>query len=540
MNRGHPASEQYERHQGRGYLALILHAHLPFVRHPEYENALEENWLFECITEAYMPLLLMLDRLTDEQVDFRLTVSISPTLASMLADPLLKSRYLRRLDLLIDLSLKETARTKLEPPVNRLAGIYRKRLLEIKEAYVSRYRKDLTGAFRRLQKLGKIEIIATAATHGYLPLLSADPSAVLAQIRIGIDHYRKFYGQRPKGFWLPECAFYPGLDKILRDEGILYTILETHGLTRARPKAAHGVYAPLCCNSGLYVFGRDPDSSRQVWSSTEGYPGDFDYREFYRDIAYDLDEEYTAPYIHPAGIKIDTGFKYYRVTGKTADKEYYSPGAASKKAKLHASDFISKRISRLNELCDVLNRKPLFVAPFDSELFGHWWHEGPVWLEHLIRGISVKQKSLSLITLTEYLREYPDAQISSPSMSSWGERGYSKRWLNKTNDWIYRHLHHGAGTMNKLALQYPSAKGLIRRALNQACRELLLAQASDWAFMIEGGVTADYAAKRIKTHLIRIGRLAKQIETGTIDQEWLSAIEQQDNIFPEIDYRLFA
>jgi 1,4-alpha-glucan branching enzyme len=540
MNRRNPASGLYERDQARGYLALILHAHLPFVRHPEYEYALEENWLFECITETYMPLLLMLDRLVDEQVDFRLTFSISPTLATMLADPLLKSRYLRRLDLLIDLSLKETGRTKLQPHVNLLARIYRKRLLEIKGAYVSRYRKDLIGAFRRLQKLGKLEIIATAATHGYLPLLSADSSAVLAQIRIGIDHYRKLYGQRPKGFWLPECAFYPGLDEILRDEGISYTILETHGLTRARPKAAYGVYAPLRCNSGLYVFGRDPDSSKQVWSATGGYPGDYDYREFYRDIAYDLDEEYTAPYIHPAGVKIDTGFKYYRVTGKTADKEYYYPGAASKKARLHANDFISKKIMRLNELGDVINRKPLFVAPFDSELFGHWWYEGPIWLEYLIRGISVKRKSLSLITLSEYLREYPEAQISSPSMSSWGERGYNKRWLNKTNDWIYRHLHHGAGTMKKLALNHPSARGLVRRALNQACRELLLAQSSDWAFMIEGVVTGEYATRRIRTHLIRINRLEKQIETNAIDEEWLSAVEQQDNIFPEINYHLFA
>jgi 1,4-alpha-glucan branching enzyme len=446
---------------------------------------------------------------------------------------------MRRLDLMIKLAEKEIKRTKSEPRVNALASMYSEQLLAVKNAFVTRYGQDLLGAFARLQSTGGIEIMASAATHGYLPLLSRDEAAVRAQIRIGIDYYRRLFGIKPRGFWLPECAFYPGLDKILVDEGIHYTILETHGITRARPTPASGVYAPILCPSGLAVFGRDPESSRQVWSSEAGYPGDFDYREFYRDIAYDLPADYISPYIHPDGIRTDTGFKYYRVTGSTDHKEVYCPKAAEKKARLHAADFISKRIERLAELSVLMDREPVFAAPFDAELFGHWWYEGVLWLDSLIRTIRTGQDGLRLITLSEYLDKYPDNQTAIPSMSSWGEMGYNKKWLNKKNDWIYRHLHRAATKMNTLAIKSPLARGLTRRALNQAGRELLLAQASDWAFMIDSGATADYASGRIKTHLMRLDKLARQIEGEAIDKKWLSEIEGLDNIFPKIKYEDF-
>jgi 1,4-alpha-glucan branching enzyme len=525
---------------GQGYLALILHSHLPFVHHPEYDDALEENWLFECMTETYIPLLLIMDKLVGDRVNFRLSMSLTPTLVSMLDNSLLRSRFVRRLDRLIELSEKEIIRTRPARRINLLAKTYRKRLVEIKDSFVDKYKLDLTAAFARLQQKGRIEILASCATHAFLPLLTEDPSAVNAQVKIGIDHYRKSFGCRPRGFWLPECAYYPGLDSLLSEKGISYTILETHGMTRARPAPSNGIYAPARCPSGLAVFGRDPESSKQVWSSTEGYPGDYNYREFYRDIAYDLDHDYIAPYIHPAGIKIDTGFKYFRITGKTENKKYYSMKNADKMAGQHAEDFIAKRMSRVEELRPDMSRKPLFVAPFDTELFGHWWYEGPAWLDALTRKISAQQRKLRLITLSEYLDEYPDNQEVSPSMSSWGDKGYNKRWLNSGNDWIYKHLHHAARTVNRLAEAHPAARGLVRRALNQACRELLLAQASDWAFMIEGGKTGAYATKRLKTHLIRIDRLAQQISSGAIDKKWLEAIELQDNIFHPINYRDWA
>jgi len=533
----------------KGYLAIVLHAHLPFVRHPEYAHALEENWLYEGITETYIPLLLMLDDLVEQGIDFRLTISISPTLASMLVDPFLQSRYLQRLARQLELARKETKRTKAQPQFNALARMYLRRLLEVKSAFVERYHRDLIQAFRRLQELGKVEIITTAATHGYLPLLSTEESAVRAQVRIGIEYCRQLFGRRPCGFWLPECAFYPGIDRILTEEGIKYTILETHGITRANPKPKYGVYAPLYCPSGLAVFGRDPDSSRQVWSSAEGYPGDGAYREFYRDIAHDLDYDYIAPYIHPDGIRIDSGLKYYRITGKSDRKKIYDPEAAERKAQLHAGHFIANREKQIRHLAFRMYRKPVIVAPYDAELFGHWWYEGPQWLNHVIRGLDPQkrahkteppQNAIRLITLSAYLEEYSVNQLSEPAMSSWGNKGYNETWINENNDWIYRHLHGGAQLMKELAGKYPRARGKIRRALNQAARELLQAQASDWAFIIKGGAHREYAIQRTKTHLLRLIRLKEQIETGAIDDQWLSAIESQNNIFPNINYRIFS
>jgi len=172
----------------RGYLAIVLHAHLPFVRHPEYRDSLEENWIFEAITDTYIPLLFVLDGLVKDGIDFRLTLSITPTLASMLADPFLRSRYLDRLERLIELGKKEAKRTRYRHEFNMLALMYHKRLVQVRRAFLNRYDQDLVQAFKRLQELGKLEIIASAATHGYLPLLSVNKSAVRTQIRVGIKN----------------------------------------------------------------------------------------------------------------------------------------------------------------------------------------------------------------------------------------------------------------------------------------------------------------------------------------------------------------
>ncbi len=540
MTARHPAaSSQRARNTEKGSLAFVLHAHLPFVRHPEHEDSLEENWLYEAITETYVPLLLVMERLVEEDVDFRLTFSLTPTLVSMLLDPFLQSRYLGRLERLMELAEREVLRTRREAAFHSVALMYQTRLSAVHDAFTRRYRGNLIRGFLRLQKRGKIEIIASAATHAFLPLLSFSDQAVRAQIRIGVDHFREIFGRKPRGFWLPECGFYPGVDALLREQGIRYTVVETHGITRARPRPRYGIYAPLYCPSGVAVFGRDPESSKQVWSSREGYPGDYDYREFYRDIAYDLDPRYVGPYIHRDGIRVDTGFKYYRITGKAAHKDVYVPELAARKAELHAANFMFNRQKEIEHFASVMDRRPLVVAPYDAELFGHWWFEGPLWLDHLIRKIDT-QKTMRLVTLSEYLERYPLNQVATPSASSWGNKGFNETWCNSNNDWVVRHLHQALLTMEKLSSDHPGASGLTKRALNQAARELLLAQASDWAFMINSGAMKGYATRRIKTHLLRLIRLKKEIEEGTIDRKRLSAVESTDNIFPALDYRKFV
>jgi len=524
----------------KGCLAIVLHAHLPFVRHPEWEDALEENWLHEALTETYIPLLLVLDGLLADGVDFRLTISLTPTLASMLADPVLQGRYVKKLDRSLELAAKEVKRNEGQPDFHTLALFYRENLQRIRDAFLNRYDRNPVGAFKRLQETGKVEMMASAATHAYLPLLSVTPNAVRSQIQTGIEFYEHLFGREPKGFWLPECGYFPGVDTLLARHAIRYTILETHGITRADERPRHGVYAPLACPSGLAVFGRDPESSTQVWSATEGYPGDWDYREFYRDIGHDLPLDYIRPYIHPKGIRTDTGFKYFRITGKGNHKEVYSLQQAAKKAEIHAANFMFNRQRQVDYLASVMDRKPIVVAPYDAELFGHWWFEGPRWLDHLIRKIDSEQDTLRLVTPSEYLDESPAHQKATPTSSSWGGRGYNETWLNEKNDWIYGQLHQGAIRMERLAGKYARANGLKLRALKQAARELLLAQASDWAFMISSGSMAEYGEKRTKEHMERLNRLEQDIERGEIDVAWLSRVERQDNIFPKIDYRVFG
>ncbi|HEV3334136.1 MAG TPA: glycogen synthase GlgA [Bryobacteraceae bacterium] len=517
----------------QGYLALVLHAHLPYVRHPEHQDSLEENWLFEAITETYVPLFLILDSLIEDDIDFRLTVSLSPTLGSMLLDPLLQSRYLKKLERTIELAEKEVERTASWPAFHSVAKMYHRLHLRVREAFVERYQKNLVGGLQRYQQTGKVEVMASAATHGYLPLLSVSESAVRAQVGVGLEHYRQTFGRDPNGFWLPECGYYPGVDRILSDHNIRYTILETHGITRADHRPHYGVYTPIICPSGVAAFGRDPDCSQQVWSSTVGYPGDFDYREFYRDIGHDLDLDYIGPYIHPDGIRIDTGIKYYRITGAGKHKEPYVPERAEHKAATHAAHFLSERIKQATTLLAGMDRKPLMVAPYDAELFGHWWFEGPRWLDYLIRQ-TAEQDTIRLVTPTEYLAEYPDNQSATPCLSSWGRNGFNEVWLNSENDWIYRHLQQGAELLERLGAANPRAAGVTKRAMDQAARELLLAQASDWAFMIHSGAMKEYATRRTKGHLHRLYDLGHQIEGGQVDEAALRALEGQDCIFAGI------
>ena len=522
-----------------GYLALVLHAHLPFVRHPEVPERLEERWFFEAVTECYIPLLEVLHGLDRDGVPFNLTISLSPPLLAMLADPLLQKRYLDHLEAMIRLGEAECRRTAGDRNFYPLAAMYLEKLNGVRRAYVDKYRGDLVAAFRKLWMTGKVELITTCATHGYLPLMQTR-EARKAQIGVGVDFFTRLFGRPPRGFWLPECGYAPGVEELLKEFGIRYFFVETHGLLNGNPLPLYGVFAPASCNNGVAVFGRDPESSRQVWDRHAGYPGDYYYREFYRDIGFDLDLEYLRPYLPGGVIRVDTGFKYYRITGPGSCKEPYLPDRARERAAEHAAHFLSRRQQQILRQGAGMGRPPLVVAPYDAELFGHWWYEGPQWIDFLCRKICFDQDIIEMITPSRYLSLYPDMQVVEPSLSSWGEGGYSRVWLNQDNDWIYRHLHRAEAVMVDLAALYPEAGGVLKRALNQAARELLLAQSSDWPFILKMGTAVEYARERLVEHIGRFNFLVQQLEKGPIDEETLRETEYRDNIFPHLDYRIFS
>jgi 1,4-alpha-glucan branching enzyme len=528
------------KHDHKGYLALVLHAHLPYVRHPEHELFLEEDWLYESITETYIPLLRSFERLCEEGIQYRATVSLSPTLVSMLRDPLLQDRYVRHVERLIELAQKEVARTRSDSQFQRLARMYLGNLNDARAYLVDKCGKDLTRAFRSLQERGSVELIPCAATHGYLPLMSLVPEAVRAQIQVAARTHEECFGRPPRGIWLPECGFEPGLDAFLKEAGIQYFFTDSHGILHASPRPRYGVFAPVLCRSGVAAFGRDIESSKQVWSAIEGYPGDYWYREFYRDIGYDLDYDYIRPYVSADGKRKNTGIKYYRVTGPTPHKEIYNPDAADERASLHAGNFMFNREKQVEYLFDRMEgRRPIVVAPYDAELFGHWWYEGPQWIKYLLAKIAAQQGVLKLATPGDYLDENPQSQVATPSMSSWGWKGYSEVWLEGSNDWIYPHLHAAAERMVELANCFDHPTAIESRALSQAARELLLAQSSDWAFIMKTGTMVTYAVRRTKEHIARFTELYVGLKAHSIDTRRLEDMEWKDNLFPSIDYKVY-
>jgi len=527
----------------RGYLTFVLHAHLPFVRHPEREYFLEEQWLFEGITETYLPLLDALDHLAAERVPVRLTVSISPTLAAMLRDPLLMGKYERHLGRLCHLASREVERTRSDPGFSPVAGFYWDRLHRLQHLFTGVYRRDLLGRLAALEDRGVVEVITCAATHGFLPHHRTDPASVRAQVATGVAEHRRHFGRSPRGLWLPECAYFEGLDDVLAAFGIEYFFVDTHAIGNATSAPRHGVHAPLLCPGGVAAFGRDEESSTQVWSSEQGYPGDPAYRDFYRDIGYDLDERYVAPYLDPAGQRGMTGFKYHRITGRTDHKEPYRRDVALRTAAWHADDFVRNRGLQIDWLAGGMDRPPLVVSMYDAELFGHWWFEGPEWLEMVLRRLPAA--GIAVISPAQYLEEHPVTQVARPSESSWGERGYHDVWLTGANDWILPPLHDAGRRMGELARRFAGAGGdrgrePLARALAQAGRELLLAQSSDWPFILRNRTTPEYARRRVHTHLDRFARLAAMIESGRIDARDLEAMQAQDDLFPALDVGLWS
>ena len=520
-----------------GYVCFVLHCHLPFIRHPEREYFLEERWLFEAITETYLPLLDGLEHLGEDGVPARITVSLTPTLMAMLRDPVLMGKYQRHLEGLCELARREVERTRRDPDFSPVAGFYRDRLERFRHLFTREYERDLVGEFARLESEGLVEIIACAATHGLLPHLALARGNAWAQIAVGVAEHRRQIGRPPRGIWLPECAYFEGLDDLLARAGLDYFFIDAHALRSASSRPRLDLHAPVFCPAGVAAFGRDEECSTQVWSAEQGYPGDPSYRDFYRDIGFDLDLQTVGPFLDPTGIRGMTGLKYFRISGRTPHKEPYRREWALRTAERHASDFVSNRRRQLSHLASKMDREPLVVAMYDAELFGHWWFEGPEWLEAVLR--KLPQQGLRAISPSQYLAENPVGQVAEPPASSWGDKGYYEVWLGAANDWIYPPLHDAGRRMMELASRASSPGSLERRVLAQAGRELLLAQASDWPFILTNHTAEEFARRRIHDHLERFDRLARQIEEGRLDEAYLGRVEAQDNLFPDLDYQIW-
>ena len=517
---------------------LILHAHLPYVRHLEYPKFLEENWLFESLKESYIPGLRMLEKLDREGVGYRLSICFSPTLITMLTDEALQQRFVDYMNLRIELGEKEAARTEREDrECHDMAIRYLEEAKANLEMFESYGRNILTG-YKALADKDRIELITTAATHAYLPLYKDYPTAIKAQVVMGLRTHKRVFGQNASGFWLPECGYYPGLDQVLSENGVSWCQLASHSVITSLDKSIYGGYKPVRLPSGLIGFPRDWSVTSLVWSSVSGYPCDGDYRDFYRDIGYYMPLDYVRPYIHEPEVRVFTGYKYHAITGRTEEKRFYSPEKAQEKVRLHVENFLYN-IKRKGIMIETLGiEDPVFNLCFDSELFGHRWYEGISFLEGVLREGSASS-DFQFTTPTSVILSDGVCDKLRVNESSWGAGGYSDTWLDGSNAWIYRHIRKAIDRMQELTHRFPDQGSLKGRFLNQASREVLLSMASDWPCIMHDRTSVTYAEKRLRNHLGSFNVVYSSMCRNTVNTEWLINAERRNQIFPDMDYNLF-
>ncbi len=616
-----------------GTFMFVLHSHLPYARLAgRWPHG--EEWIHEAASETYVPLLETLYDLSEEGVKFKLNIGITPVLTEQLADPLILQHFDQYLDDRIaaakrdmlffsgrsvdgdlDAALKldtplhvmdeeqtgldaravTEARAAVEAEINAggnptppyvvttyepvptaephlryLAEWYKVHYENVKRAFHTRFNGDIIGAFKRLQEDGYIEIVTSAATHPYMPLLGRD-SSLRAQIQTGVASYVKHYGRRPTSFWLPECAYRPayftrdgvrvGLEQHLSEYDIRVFFTETHTITGGQPVGVAtgevvGPYGQIrrryvvpnmhefpkrdattfqayyvsdtaagdnaLSHSGVAVIGRNAQTGQQVWSSSSGYPGDFDYREFHKKAG-------------------TSGLKYWRVTGSKLDlavKDYYHPDWAAYKVEQHAEHFAHLVSDQLREHKAKTGESGLVMSSYDTELFGHWWYEGVLWLERVLRHLA-NDPSVDLKTANEYITETPPKQVLHIPESSWGAGGNHFTWNNTDNRWMWAPVHEAEIRLEGLVIRYPNPTDDEKFVLNQIAREALLLQSSDWPFLVTTGQARDYAIQRFNQHLERFTKLADSLDRRRPDRALAEQYWELDKAFYDIDYRWF-
>lgn len=556
----------------KGAFTFVLHSHLPYARQAGMWPHGEE-WVHEAIAETYVPLLNALHDLEDEGVEFQLTIGITPILAEQLADKLIIEHFLTY-------AAERAARAAADidrfdadgdTAMRELAVFYHHWYANVLGSFEDRYKRDLLGAFKGLQDRGRIEIATCAATHGYLPLMDRD-STIYGQIKTGTEAYKRHFGRDPKAIWLPECAYRPaiveqgengdirrpGIESFLAERGIRVFFSETHTVEGGRPvgKAAGdavGLYGnvprryavPLTpeeqsepgttfqaywvgdAAGQVAVLGRNNRTGMQVWSGEHGYPGDFVYREFHRKDAV-------------------SGMQYWGIGGREVDlgnKPPYEPAVAKDRTGDHAAHFSQLVQEQLEHYFDQTGKVGVISAAFDTELFGHWWFEGVDWLKQVLRNLAASE-SVKLTTASRIVEEEAPERVMILPESSWGSGGSHFTWLNDDTAWMWPLIHAAESRMEALVAENSDPAGERADLLNQIARELLLAESSDWPFLVTTGQAKEYATLRFNEHLLRFNQLADLADAGeqldAAGKEMLSSLNERDNPFPHIDYRVFA
>src|SRR6266571_96205 len=561
-----------------GSFALVLHAHQPFVLgHGRWPHG--SDWLCEAVVQSYLPLLRTLRTLSERGVSPQATLSFSPVLCEQLASPLLQKELQTFLDIRLH-ACADTGKYFRDQNQNDLAALteYWARFYHDTLDLLHTLDGDLLGAFRRLMEQGHIELITCAATHGYLPLLGRDESVGL-QLRLAVLTHEAYFGRRPRGVWLPECAYRPryewippvgphrqqrralrrGTEEFLAECGLEFFFADSQTVVGGRPLPPYDDYFPQLAalreagrvewpirpgtspyaiyrvssrggRGEATMFIRDPESALQVWSREHGYPGDPWYLEFHKK--------------HLPG-----GLTLWRVSENKSDlgaKAVYVPEQAQERAREHARHFAATVSGVLRRHQAQGGAPGVVCALYDAELLGHWWYEGPQWLSFLYPEL-VRQQ-VEAVTCSAYLDHHPAVKTLTLPEGSWGEGSDHRTWLNDDTAWTWERLYDSEVEFWTLVHDNPqAAQGLVGRVLCQAARELLLMQASDWQFLITSWAARDYAEQRFIPHYADFKRLLEVVQhvrtRGELEQDdwiYLASKEQQDFLFPTVERALFA
>ncbi|OED37881.1 hypothetical protein AB834_01205 [PVC group bacterium (ex Bugula neritina AB1)] len=480
----------------------VLHAHLPYVCHKDLSYCLEHDWFFEALTETYIPLIFMLQRLKKKKYRNVLTLSLSPTLIKMMENSFLLEQYHSYLYEHMNIFYEYAEGFKGDKNKIRLVEHYIDHYQSVCDYVSNMFPKGLIKDFADLSKEKVISLITTSQSHAYLPLWHQDKQLIQDQILYGCDEFEKALGVKPRGFWLPECGYVPNLEQYLKQRDIEYFFLETHGVLQASPQPSEGAFYPLRCPNGIMAWGRDSKSTKWIWSATQGYPGAFGYRDFYANMGMEEDTPLLRKYHKRRGVISHTGFKHRRV-GYFDQKSLYDPFFGKKLAIYHAFDWVSRLKDRFSQVHECGLEDPWITLCFDAELFGHWWWEGMTFLEKTL-DILKDSRDIQILTPEVFLDGLVgDKSLgvfeAQPSMSSWGKGGYHRMWLNPSNDWIFKNIRY-------LREKYEDFSGddFERERCEDHFKNLL---SSDWPFMISSGSSQQYASQRVRYHMESIANI---------------------------------
>ncbi len=523
-----------------GYFGLVLHAHIPWCKKSGTWPAGEE-WLFEAMYETYIPLCNVLRELKDKGIKTAITINITPILAEQLADDYMKWRFIEYMEDLIKRANSDIKRFENHPERARIAEFHHQNFETILDTYYKYYYRNLNGTFNWLQDEGMIELITCGATHGFLPLMEND-SGIFSQIQLAVDTHKKYFHREPKGIWLPECAYRPkdekngtlreSIDYWLNNSGIEYFFVDSHGILDAelietRNSIGLNTIFGYKLESGVSTFGRNQRLSRQVWDAKIGYPGDSNYREFHKK-----DHE--------------SGLHYWRISDKSAnqeDKLLYDSDLAQTVVKSQADHFFSLIYDELKEFSEKYNKSGIIISPYDFELYGHWWMEGVEWLRAVFE-LTFKNEYIDMITISDYISKYKeDFSIIRMGESSWGEGGHFQVWQNPEHGWIWPYLNGSVRDFESVLENNLNPNEWEKRILQQASRELVLMEGSDWPFLLYTKQAKEYANQRFHKHHQRFNKLlwvAKEFsEHNRISMQDLEDMESIDSCFQDINIDYF-